>query len=113
MKTRLLLLILVIWLSAIQGIAVGNHFTKLAWNPVKTFTDGQPITPDVVYTVYKSQTGVTGTFAPIVSNLPLAQTSYNDYGVKPKKTYWYYVTAYDVTVNTESVSSNVVSVVAK
>ena len=105
--------ILLVLLLVIQCSAVGNHYTSLKWNPVTKFTNGSAITPDCVYTVYKSTTGTSGTFAPIVSNLPLAQTSYNDYGVKPNKTYWYQVTAYSTKYSTESAASNTVSVVAK
>jgi hypothetical protein len=92
-----------------QAPAVGTHYATVAWQPVKTYTNGQPIGSTVSYIVYKSSDGAN--FTVRAADIALTTNQFVDSSVLPNRKYWYYVTAYDSSVDKESAASNIAAVV--
>lgn len=106
---KLAAIALFVALSTCAARAVGNHSAVLAWQPVSTYTNGQPLAATVCYVVYKSSDGVS--FVKTATDIALTTSSWVDTNVIAGETYYYRVTVYDSAHATESAVSNIVKAV--
>jgi len=87
-----------------------QHGIFFKWNGVSTYSNGQPLTNNVKYVIYRSTNSINYS---VLASTPLGTTNYADTTVVSGTTYYYKVTAKDFLYGTESKASNILSLQAK